>query len=152
MRSTRRTTLRTAAVLAGAATVLALPVGSAFADSPSVPGPEVLPGVEQPATDPTDPVPPVDLVPPVDPAVPAVDPTVDPTTPPVKPEKPTRAFVATVKLADGSIAKVYKISGNHFEAEIFAGSTKLDTLVSKGATRRTGRTTACTSSCSRTGP
>ncbi|THA38553.1 hypothetical protein [Streptomyces sp. A1547] len=128
MRSTRRTTLRTAAVFAGAATVLALPVGSAFADSPSGPGPEpeALPGIEQPATDP---VPPVD---PVDPTLPAVDPTVDPTTPPVKPEKPTRAFVTTVKLADGSIAKIYKFGNDHFEAEILAGSMKLDTLVSKG--------------------
>ncbi|MFE5627750.1 hypothetical protein ACFQ8S_37505 [Streptomyces virginiae] len=48
MRSTRRTTLRTAAVVAGAATVLALPVGSAFADSPAVPGPPVGPPVEAP--------------------------------------------------------------------------------------------------------
>lgn len=135
MRSTRRTTLRTAAVLAGAATVLAVPVGSAFADSPSAPGPEVLPGVEQPATDPTGPVPP------------AVTPEK-----PEKLEKPARAFVTTVKLADGSTAKVYKIGADHYEAEIFAGPTKLDTLVSKGAPRRTGRATGCTSSCSRTGP
>ncbi|MFK0046895.1 hypothetical protein ACIQU4_22845 [Streptomyces sp. NPDC090741] len=164
MRSTtRRTTLRTAAVFAGAAAVLALPVGSAFADSPAGAEQEVLPGVEQPVkeqpvneqpvgdksveeksgdgtsgedkpvtepvVDPT--VPAVDpTVPQVDPTVPQVDPTVpqvDPTAPPVE-----RAFVTTVKLADGSIAKVYKIGNGHFEAEIFSGSTKLDTLVSKG--------------------
>nr|WSW60917.1 hypothetical protein OG513_21400 [Streptomyces sp. NBC_00998] len=122
MRSTRRTTLRTAAVLAGAATVLAVPVGSAFADSPSAPGPEVLPGVEQPATDPTGPVPP------------AVTPEK-----PEKLEKPARAFVTTVKLADGSTAKVYKIGADHYEAEIFAGPTKLDTLVSKGGSATYGQ-------------
>ncbi|MFI1282612.1 hypothetical protein ACH4U5_17970 [Streptomyces sp. NPDC020858] len=52
MRSSRRTTLRTAAVVTGAAAVLALPVGSAFADSPAVPEPEVLPGIEQPEVKP----------------------------------------------------------------------------------------------------
>ncbi|MFF1344057.1 hypothetical protein ACFVYT_40635 [Streptomyces sp. NPDC058290] len=119
MRSTRRTTLRTAAVLAGAATVLAVPVGSAFADSPSAPGPEVRSGVEEPATDPTGPVPPA--------------------VTPEKPEKPARAFVTTVKLADGSTAKVYKIGADHCEAEIFAGSTKLDTLVSKGGAATYGQ-------------
>ncbi|WP_371677780.1 hypothetical protein [Streptomyces sp. NBC_01276] len=44
MSSTRRTALRTAAALTGAAAVLALPVGSAFADSPRVP--PVTPPVE----------------------------------------------------------------------------------------------------------
>ncbi|WP_327132914.1 hypothetical protein OG311_20145 [Streptomyces sp. NBC_01343] len=154
MRSTtRRTTLRTAAVFAGAAAVLALPVGSAFADSPTGPEQEVLPGVEQPAGEqpvkerpveetPSEETPsgekpggetggekPV-TEPAVDPTVPAVDPTVpqvDLTAPPVE-----RVFVTTVKLADGSIAKVYKIGDDHFEAAVFSGSTKLDTLVSKG--------------------
>ncbi|MER6195794.1 hypothetical protein ABT234_00240 [Streptomyces sp. NPDC001586] len=129
MRSTRRTTLRTAVVVAGAATVLAFPVGSAFADSPAVPEPEVLPGIEQPAVDPS-----------VDPSVP---PTPRPTTPPVtpkpKPKPSVRAYVTTVKLADGSVAKVYKIGDNHFEADILAGSTKLDTLVSKGAAATYGQ-------------
>ncbi|MER6777440.1 MULTISPECIES: hypothetical protein [unclassified Streptomyces] len=140
MRSTtRRTTLRTAAVFAGAAAVLALPVGSAFADSPTGPEQEVLPGVEQPAGEQPVKERPVEekpggekpvTEPAVDPTVPAVDPTVpavDPTAPPVE-----RVFVTTVKLADGSIAKVYKIGDDHFEAAVFSGSTKLDTLVSKG--------------------
>ncbi|KOU30879.1 hypothetical protein ADK52_03775, partial [Streptomyces sp. WM6372] len=157
MRSTaRRTTLRTAAVFAGAAAVLALPVGSAFADSPAGAEQEVLPGVEQPvkeqrveeqrveerpveeksveeksgegASGEGKPTPVTE--PAVDPTVPAVDPTVpqvEPTAPPVE-----RAFVTTVRLADGSIAKIYKIGNDHFEAVIFSGSTKLDTLVSKG--------------------
>ncbi|MFD4135765.1 hypothetical protein [Streptomyces goshikiensis] len=95
MRSTRRThrrtTFRTAAVLAGAAAVLAVPVGSAFADSSAG-------------------------------AVPAGAPA------PV-----------TVRLADGSVAKVYKTGPNRFEADIFAGSTKLDTLVSGGGGVAYGR-------------
>ncbi|MFF4443395.1 hypothetical protein [Streptomyces sp. NPDC001502] len=91
MRNTRRTTLRSAAVVAGTATVLALPAGSAFAASPAVPEPR----------------------------------------PSVVPAPSVRAYVTTVKLADGSIAKVYKIGGSHFEADVFAGPTKLDTLVGK---------------------
>ncbi|MFD9413161.1 hypothetical protein ACFWC9_00310 [Streptomyces goshikiensis] len=90
MRSTRRThrrtTFRTAAVLAGAAAVLAVPVGSAFADSSA--------GAAAPVT---------------------------------------------VRLADGSVAKVYKTGPNRFEADIFAGSTKLDTLVSGGGGVAYGR-------------
>ncbi|MFD9406102.1 hypothetical protein ACFWBN_03630 [Streptomyces sp. NPDC059989] len=141
MRSTRRTTLRTAAVVAGAAAVLAVPVGSAFADSPTVPEPQVLPGIEQPSVDPS--VEP-SVEPSVDPSVqPSVDPSVPPTTPPVKPQvKPgqgVRAYVTTVKLADGSVAKVYKIGADHFEADIYAGSTKLDTLVSKGGAAAYGQ-------------
>ncbi|MFE9564234.1 hypothetical protein ACFYM0_24350 [Streptomyces sp. NPDC006487] len=126
----RRTTLRTAAVVAGAAAVLALPVGSAFADSPAVPDPQDLPGVEQPSVDPQQPQ--VDpQQPQVDPSVqPTTPPTVPPTTPPVNPS--VRDYVTTVKLADGSVAKIYKFGDGHFEADIFAGGTKLDTLVSKG--------------------
>ncbi|MFE2147410.1 hypothetical protein ACFXA3_37740 [Streptomyces sp. NPDC059456] len=116
MRSTRRTTLRTAAVFAGTAAVLAFPVGSAFADSPAVPEPEVLPGVERPVT----------------------EPKAEPAGPVARP-KPTRAYVTTVKLADGSIAKVYKIGDGHFEADVFAGPTKLDTLVSKGGATTYGQ-------------
>ncbi|WP_327415269.1 hypothetical protein [Streptomyces sp. NBC_01233] len=137
MRSTRRTTLRSAAVVTGAAAVLALPVGSAFADSSAVPEPEVLPGIEQPSVDPsveTPVVPPV--APPVDPYVP---PTPRPTTRPVEPKPGVRAYVTTVKLADGSVAKVYKIGDNHFEADVFAGSTRLDTLVSKGGAAAYGQ-------------
>ncbi|MFE1831562.1 hypothetical protein [Streptomyces yangpuensis] len=98
MRSIRRTTLRTAAVVAGAATVLALPVGSAFADSPAVPEPSV----ESHAA-------------------------------------PARVFVTAVKLADGSVAKVYKTGRSHFEADVFAGSVKLDTLVGRGGAASYGR-------------
>ncbi|MFG2990947.1 hypothetical protein ACGFZK_16955 [Streptomyces sp. NPDC048257] len=123
MRNTRRSTLRTDAALAGAATVLALPAGSAFADSPAVPEPEVLPGIEQPS---------------VDPSVPPTTPPVEP-TPSVKPTPSVRAYVTTVKLADGSVAKVYKIGRSHFEADILAGSTKLDTLVSKGGAAAYGQ-------------
>ncbi|WP_158754335.1 hypothetical protein [Streptomyces sp. NRRL F-2580] len=77
-------------------------------------------------------------MPSVDPSVP---PTPRPTTPPVtpKPKPSVRAYVTTVKLADGSVAKVYKIGDNHFEADIFAGSTKLDTLVSKGGAAAYGQ-------------
>ncbi|MFG2711378.1 hypothetical protein ACGFX2_12565 [Streptomyces goshikiensis] len=87
-RTHRRTTLRTAAVLAGAAAVLAVPVGSAFADS------SAGAGVGAPVT---------------------------------------------VRLADGSVAKVYKTGPNRFEADMFAGSTKLDTLVSGGGGVAYGR-------------
>ncbi|MFF5484852.1 hypothetical protein ACFY7Y_09680 [Streptomyces virginiae] len=93
MRITRRTTLRSAAVVAGAvATALAVPVGSAFAHSPAAPSAASSTG----------------------------------------PAASVRAYVTTVKLADGSVAKVYKIGDSHFEADLFAGSTKLDRLVSKG--------------------
>ncbi|MFC9812295.1 hypothetical protein ACFVJM_09545 [Streptomyces virginiae] len=102
MRSTRRTTLRTAAVVAGAATVLALPVGSAFADSPAVPGPPVGPSVDSRVA-------------------------------------PARAFVTAVKLADGSVAKVYRVGKSHFEADIYAAGAKLDTLVSRGSAAAYGQ-------------
>ncbi|MFF2197178.1 hypothetical protein [Streptomyces sp. NPDC058157] len=133
------TTLRTAAVLTGAAAVLALPVGSAFADSPEGPEPQVLPGVERPAVDPKpegESKPEGETKPAVDPK-PEVDPTVGPkpSTPPTTPPGPSagkRVYVTTVKLADGSVAKVYKVGEGHFEADLFAGGTKLDTLVSKG--------------------
>ncbi|CAM5247480.1 hypothetical protein [Streptomyces avidinii] len=101
MRNTRRTTLRSAAVVAGAATLLALPVGSAFADSPAVPERGVLPAAE--------------------------------------PKPGVRAYVTTVKLADGAVAEVYRITSNHFEADILAGSTRLDTLVSKGGAASYGQ-------------
>ncbi|MFF4420413.1 hypothetical protein ACFY04_06440 [Streptomyces sp. NPDC001549] len=107
MRNTRRTTLRSAAVVAGAATVLALPAGSALADSPAVPEPQ-----------------------------PSADAFVRPS---VEPAPSVRAYVTTVKLADGTVAKVYRIGGSHFEADVFAGSTKLDTLVSKGGAASYGQ-------------
>ncbi|MCX4527077.1 MULTISPECIES: hypothetical protein [unclassified Streptomyces] len=147
-RTARRTTLRTAAVLTGAAAVLAVPVGAAFADSPAGPGAEseASPGVERPTAEPTDPTGPAvpETTPPVTtpPVTTPAEPTpTTPTTPakPTKPTKPVRAFVATVKLADGSVAKVYKIGDRHFEADILAGSTKLDTLVSRGGAAAYGQ-------------
>ncbi|MCB5163479.1 hypothetical protein LG634_01255 [Streptomyces bambusae] len=122
MRVTRRT-LRTAAVSAGALSVLAFPVGSAFAVSPEVPEPQVLPGVEQPAhpdgkKDETK----------EDKQEDKRGETKDETA-----GKPVlRAFVTTVKLADGSYAKVYSVGKGQYEAEIWSGGTKLDTLVTKG--------------------
>ncbi|AYV28905.1 hypothetical protein HET69_28975 [Streptomyces sp. CJ_13] len=90
-RTPRRTTLRTAAVVVGAAAVLAVPVGSAFADSSAGAG----------------------VGAPVAPVI--------------------------VRLADGAVAKVYKTGPNRYEADIFAGSTKLDTLVSRGGGVAYGR-------------
>ncbi|MFE3990476.1 hypothetical protein ACFXPW_02020 [Streptomyces goshikiensis] len=96
MRSTRRThrrtTLRTAAVAVGAAAVLAVPVGSAFADSSAVGMGAGAPGAP-----------------------------------------------VIVRLADGAVAKVYKTGPDRFEADIYAGSTKLDTLVSQGGGVAYGR-------------
>ncbi|MFD0380303.1 hypothetical protein [Streptomyces sp. NPDC127112] len=120
--TTRTSAFRTAVVLTGATAVLALPVGSAFADSPEGPEPQVLPGVEQPAVDPTPPT-----------GEPKPEPSVDPkptTTP--GPVAGKRVYVTTVKLADGSVAKVYKVGEGHFEADVIARGAKLDTLVSKG--------------------
>ncbi|WP_030726598.1 hypothetical protein [Streptomyces sp. NRRL S-237] len=102
MRTTRRTTLRSAAVVAGAATALAVPVGSAFAHSPTVPAAPSVKSSSGPAAS-------------------------------------ARAYVTTVKLADGSVAKVYKIGDSYFEADILAGSTKLDRLVSKGGAASYGQ-------------
>ncbi|WP_328763278.1 MULTISPECIES: hypothetical protein [unclassified Streptomyces] len=47
--------------------------------------------------------------------------------------------MTTVKLADGSVAKVYEVGADRFEAGVFAGSTKLGTLVSKGGTPAYGQ-------------
>ncbi|MBZ9597080.1 hypothetical protein K7B06_18655 [Streptomyces erythrochromogenes] len=127
MRSIRRTTLRTAAVVVGAATVLALPAGSAFADSPAVPEPGVLPGIERPSVEPP-------VVPPVQP----------PARPSADPKGVVRTFVTAVRLANGSVAEVHKVhkaGGSHFEADILAGSTRLDTLVSRGGAASYGQNT-----------
>ena len=44
-----------------------------------------------------------------------------------------RVLVSTAPLADGSsTAKLYRISANHYEADIYADGTKLDTLVANG--------------------
>jgi hypothetical protein len=53
-----------------------------------------------------------------------------------KPEpKPVvkRVLLASATLADGtSTAKIYKISANHYEADVYAGDSKIDTLVAHG--------------------
>lgn len=130
----RRTAFRTAAVLAGATAVLALPVGAAFADSPAAPDPQVLPGVEQPAVDPTFPPTTPQTVPStVPPTTPSTVPQTVPSTVPAgaSPTEPARGYVTTARLADGSVAKIYEIGVDHVEADVFAGSTKLGTLVSR---------------------
>jgi hypothetical protein len=46
-----------------------------------------------------------------------------------------RVLIADATLADGtSTAKVYKLAAGHYEADIFAGATKIDTLVAEGHT------------------
>ncbi|MDG4866176.1 hypothetical protein P8605_49290, partial [Streptomyces sp. T-3] len=49
-----------------------------------------------------------------------------------------REFVKTEKLADGSIAKVYKTAKDRVEAEIWANGTKIDTLVAQGGKPASG--------------
>ncbi|MFE0174741.1 hypothetical protein ACFWZ2_20695, partial [Streptomyces sp. NPDC059002] len=51
-------------------------------------------------------------------------------TPPKPDDK--RVYKTTVKLADGSIAKIYKLGPNHYQADIFAKGVKLDTLDANG--------------------
>ncbi|MEV0317371.1 hypothetical protein ACIBKX_22835 [Streptomyces sp. NPDC050658] len=43
-----------------------------------------------------------------------------------------RVYVRTAKLADGSTAKIYKLGKNHYQADIYAKGTKLDTLDANG--------------------
>ncbi|MCB5180273.1 hypothetical protein [Streptomyces antimicrobicus] len=107
MRAPRRTALLRVTALTGAAAVaLALPAGAASADDlpPAPPRPQALPA--QPAAAPG----------PAAPAAPAGQ----------------RVYVTTVRLADGSVAKVYKRGPGRFEADVHAGSTRLDTLVTRG--------------------
>ncbi|MFJ6937573.1 hypothetical protein [Streptomyces sp. NPDC101132] len=150
MRAIRRT-VRTAAVATGAVAALALPAHAAFAASPAPAAnqteagrtadettPEVLPGTDEAKPD----VKP-EIQPEVLPGKPDVKPEIQPE---VKPEvlpgkdkakdkdkggNEVRQFVTTVRLADGSVAKVYKIGPNHFEAVISANGVTVDTLVSK---------------------
>ncbi|WP_424212921.1 hypothetical protein ACN20G_13035 [Streptomyces sp. BI20] len=130
MRSPRRSTLRAAAATVGAVAVLALPAGTAFADSPAVPTPQVSTGDEQrPQVDPT--------------------PTPGPRDDKKRDEKKqdekrdeskekgkekgkelARTYVTTVKLADKSVAKVYSFADGHFEADIVSDGTVFGTLVS----------------------
>ncbi|WP_151478700.1 hypothetical protein [Streptomyces albicerus] len=45
-----------------------------------------------------------------------------------------RTLVASATLADNtSTAKVYKLSAGHYEADVYTGGTKIDTLVAKGS-------------------
>ncbi|MFJ7155315.1 hypothetical protein ACIQUQ_10270 [Streptomyces sp. NPDC101118] len=154
MRAIRRT-VRTAAVATGAVAALALPAHAAFAASPAPAAnqteagqtagettPEVLPGTDEATPD----VKP-EIRPEVLPGKPDVTPEIQPEVKPeVKPEvlpgkdkekdrgkdgNKVRQFVTTVRLADGSVAKVYKIGPNHFEAVISANGVTIDTLVSK---------------------
>ncbi|MFI6055185.1 hypothetical protein ACIBCO_34495 [Streptomyces violascens] len=154
MRVTRRT-IRTAAIATGAIAALALPAGAAFADSPTAPSDQqgrqqVLPGAEDPKQDPKDQV------------LPGKDDEKKDDTKKDESKKgetdkgetdkggkkdeskkddskkddtkkDVRSFVKSVKLADGSVAKVYKLGQNHYEAEIWANGSKLDTLVAKDA-------------------
>ncbi|MFI6470783.1 hypothetical protein ACIBL5_11110 [Streptomyces sp. NPDC050516] len=143
MRATRRT-IRTAAIATGAIAALALPAGAAFADSPTAPSdpqtqPQVLPGTEDPKQDQKDPKGQKDQV------LPDKDDNKKDESKKDESKKDeskkddtekkdgARSFVKSVKLADGSVAKVYKLGQNHYEAEIWANGSKLDTLVAKGA-------------------
>ncbi|MFI8101315.1 hypothetical protein [Streptomyces sp. NPDC086023] len=124
MRVIRRT-VRTAAVATGAVVALALPAHAAFAASPAA-GEPVAPGVEQPANPDGQPE-----------VLPGKDGTQDEAKPEVLPGKEkgrdnVRQFVTTVRLADGSVAKVHKIGPDHFEAVISADGVTVDTLVSTG--------------------
>ncbi|WP_438293025.1 hypothetical protein [Streptomyces sp. HUAS TT7] len=143
MRATRRT-IRTAAIATGAIAALALPAGAAFADSPTTPSDQqgrqqVLPGTEDPKDQ-------KDQVLPGQDDEKKDESKKDETDKGGKKDeskkddskkddtkKDVRSFVKSVKLADGSVAKVYKLGQNHYEAEIWANGSKLDTLVAKGA-------------------
>ena len=118
MRATRRT-IRTAAIATGAIAAFALPAGAAFA-ADSTPGPvDQGQGQGQEGQKPADEQKPKD----------------DEQKPKDDERKPQelRSFVKSVKLADGSVAKVYKLGQNHYEAEIWANGGKLDTLVANGS-------------------
>ncbi|MFD7168838.1 hypothetical protein [Streptomyces violascens] len=158
MRATRRT-IRTAAIATGAIAALALPAGAAFADSPTAPSDQqgrqqVLPGTEDPKQDPKG-----QVLPGKDDEKKDDEKKGDTKKDESKKDeskkgetdkgekkdeskkddskddskKDVRSFVKSVKLADGSVAKVYKLGQNHYEAEIWANGSKLDTLVAKGA-------------------
>ncbi|MFJ8311911.1 MULTISPECIES: hypothetical protein [unclassified Streptomyces] len=138
MRATRRT-LRTAAIATGAIAALALPAGAAFADSPTAPSepqtqPQVLPGTEDPKQDKQDPKqdPKPEVLPGKDDDT-KKDESKKDESKKDDTKKELRSFVKSVKLADGSVAKVFKLGQNHYEAEIWANGSKLDTLVAKGA-------------------
>ncbi|MGP9019942.1 hypothetical protein ACT1U9_16285 [Streptomyces sp. BR1] len=139
MRATRRT-LRTAAIATGAIAAFALPAGAAFA-ADSTPGPadqpQVLPGSDDPKPE---------VLPGTDDDKKQDESKKDESKKDESKDeskkdeskkddtkKESRSFVKSVKLADGSVAKVYKLGQNHYEAEIWANGTKLDTLVANGS-------------------
>ncbi|MFC7305792.1 hypothetical protein ACFQVC_16385 [Streptomyces monticola] len=131
MRATRRT-IRTAAIATGAVAAFALPAGAAFADASAAPSatPSTAPS-DAPATGaPTQPAKPT---PPAQSAKPKPTPPAESSNP-ARPAKPgtVREFIGTTRLEDGSVAKVYKVSADRVEAEIWADGSKLDTLVSEG--------------------
>ncbi|MBX7469205.1 hypothetical protein K1Y80_24425 [Streptomyces sp. MAG02] len=156
MRATRRT-LRTAAIATGAIAALALPAGAAFADSPAAPS--TAPSDAQPQPQPHgqagDETPKPDVLPGKDDGAKKDDESKkdDAKKDDAKKDDATkdgvdqrgkgdkkddtqtnvRSFVKSVKLADGSVAKIYKLGQNHYEAEIWANGSKLDTLVAKGS-------------------
>lgn len=53
-------------------------------------------------------------------------------TPPKPKPVDKRVFVRDAKLADGSLAKIYKLGPNHYQADIYAHGAKLDTLDANG--------------------
>ncbi|WP_167158745.1 hypothetical protein [Streptomyces sp. MBT27] len=151
MRATRRT-IRTAAIATGAIAALALPAGAAFADSPTAPSDAQT----QPHGQPGDETPKPDVLPGKDGESKKgeskkgdeaktddakkdeakkddADKAKDKGDKKDDTPRDVHAFVKSVKLADGSVAKIYKLGQNHYEAEIWANGSKLDTLVAKGA-------------------
>ncbi|GGP34391.1 hypothetical protein [Streptomyces melanogenes] len=128
MRATRRT-IRTAAIATGAIAALALPAGAAFA-ADSTPGP-VDQGQGQEGQKPTDDEQKPQVLPGTDDE--KKDESKKDESKKDDTKKDLRSFVKSVKLADGSVAKVYKLGQNHYEAEIWANGSKLDTLVANGS-------------------
>ncbi|WP_328311984.1 hypothetical protein OG432_18105 [Streptomyces sp. NBC_00442] len=140
MRATRRT-VRTAAIATGAVAALALPAGAAFADSPAAPPAAPSDAQSRPRIQPqTQPQGPSDGTS-KDESAKKDENTKKDGNAQKDDEKKTddetrkgvRSFVKSVELADGSVAKVYKLGQNHYEAEIWANGAKLDTLVAEGA-------------------
>ncbi|MFG3285462.1 hypothetical protein [Streptomyces sp. NPDC048111] len=134
MRATRRT-LRAAAIATGAVAALALPAGAAFADSPAAPSDGQTRPSDRPDADAArhkEQVPPGTDDAKKDDAK-KDDAKKDGQNAKGDGDKDVRSFVTSVKLADGSVAKVYRLGQNHYEAEIWADGAKLDTLVAKGA-------------------
>ncbi|MEV3989968.1 hypothetical protein AB0J57_13795 [Streptomyces sp. NPDC049837] len=101
----RSTTLRTAAIATGLVAALTLPATAAFA-ADDVPGPEQGQVSQEQVSQEQVSQEQVSVV---------------------------RDLVKSVRLADGSTARVYQLGENHYEAEIWAGGDRLDTLRTTGA-------------------